>query len=381
MNLSKLIEQDGCSLPWLHTEINLQSNQSKPCCKYTEESGPAVDFKSTWFGDKFSKLRSDIVNDKSHVQCHACDVNNDSFSYKKWKNKTYTNAGIIENIDTDTVKLPKIFHFTLSNTCNLACRMCFPGSSSKLVELAKKSEYLTNLYQHRPQKKISIGSFAGNFTNAVHLTISGGEPLIDEDCYTLVEMVKSESKSLRSIAFSTNMTMLNSKLIDLLVQLDIKVYFNTSVDGPPHIQEYIRVNSRWDKMLKNISYLKSLSDNFYFGINSTISALNVGYVPELLETLEQAEQDLDIKFTHIMLTPVLESNLHPSSLPQKVKDFYKDKLSKVSNKSKIPESHLLIPTSIELLDKQQPDEELFMTFIKEFDKATNTSYKDIYPEF
>ena len=381
MNLSKLIEQDGCSLPWLHTEINLQGNHTNPCCKYTEEPGSAVDFKNVWFGNRFSKLRSDITNNISHPQCQACDVNKESFSYKKWKNDVYSKKGLTVGLDTDSVQLPKIFHFTLSNTCNLACRMCFPGSSSKIAELSKKSAYLTNFYQYTQQKKINIESLAGNFSNAVHLTISGGEPLIDEDCYKLIEVVKAESNSLKSIAFSTNMTKLNLKLIDLLVSLNVKIHFNASVDGPPHIQEYVRVNSNWDEILKNISYLKSLSSNFIFGVNSTISALNVGYIPELLETLDQAEKDVDIKFTHIMSTPVLDSHLHPSNLPKQVKDFYKDKLSKAVITSNIYDSHLLIPTGLELMNKQSSNGDLFLTFVKEFDRVTNTDYKQVYPEF
>ena len=381
MNLTKLVEQDGCSLPWLHTEINLQNNEIRPCCKYKQSIGTVTDFKSVWFNDQFSTLRSDIINNRSHLPCSACDVNKDSFSYKKWKNDVYSKKGILYDVETNTVQLPKIFHFTLSNTCNLACRMCFPGSSSKLAELSKKSKFLTDYYQHRQQKKINIESFAGNFANAVHLTISGGEPLIDEDCFKLIEMVKAESTNLKGIAFSTNMTLLNPKLIDLLVSLNVKINFNTSVDGPPHIQEYVRVNSNWDKILKNISFLKSLSDNFSFGINSTISALNVGYIPELLETLNLAEQDLGIKFTHVMSTPVLELLLHPGSLPEHVKDFYKDKLRKSKVVCNIMDSDLLIPTGLELLDKQQSNEELFTTFVKEFDQVTNTDYKHIYPEF
>ena len=381
MNLSKLVEQGGCSLPWLHTEINLQSNQVTPCCKYKEHAGPANEFKSSWYGNRFSKLRSDIVNDVKHHECHACDVSKDSFSYKKWKNDVYSKRGLLESVNTDNVPLPKIFHFTLSNTCNLACRMCHPASSSKLFELSKKSVYLTNFYQYTPQKKINIESFAGNFSNAVHLTISGGEPLVDEDCYKLIEMVKAESSNLKGIAFSTNMTKLNLKLIDLLVSLNVKIHFNTSVDGPPHIQEYVRVNSNWNEILKNISYLKSLSDNFIFGINSTISALNVGYIPELLETLDQAEKELGIKFTHIMSTPVLESHLHPGSLPEQVKNFYKDKLIKSTITSNIMDSHLLVPTGLELLDKQQPEVELFQTFVTEFDRVVGTDYRKVYPEF
>lgn len=381
MNLIKLVQRGGCSLPWLHTEINLQGNHARPCCKYTEEVSSAVDFKSGWFIDKFSKLRTDIINNNSLPQCLACDVSKDSFSYKKWKNDIYTTRGLIASIDTDTVQLPKVFHFTLSNTCNLACRMCFPGSSSKLAELSKKSEYLTKLYQHRYDKKISIESFAGAFSNAEYLTISGGEPLIDEDCFKLIEMVKAESSSLKSITFSTNMTLLNLKLIDLLVSLNVKIHFNISIDGPAHIQEYIRVNSHWPKILSNISYLKSLSDNFRFGANSTISALNVGYLPELIETLNTTERDLGIKFTHIMSTPVLERNLHPGSLPQQVKDFYKDKLSKSTVAGNMSDRRMLIATGLELMNQQPSNGELFMTFIKEFDIAANTDYKNIYPEF
>lgn len=380
MNLSKLVEQGGCSLPWLHTEINLQNNQTRPCCKYKQESGNAENFKSVWFDQSFSKLRQDIVNNNDHPACNACDVPANAFSYKKWKNELYSIRNLFDGLETESPALPKIFHFTLSNTCNLTCRMCFPESSSKLVEFSKKSAFLQDLYNYKSSKKLDIKSLAGSFANAVHLTISGGEPLIDEDCASLIEMVKEESSKIKSIAFSTNMTQLNIKLIDMLVDMNLKIYFNTSIDGPESIQEYIRYGSTWDKITKNLAYLKSRSDNFMFGINSTISALNAGYMPELLAALGALENQLGINFTHIMATPVLEDHLHPASLPESVKSLYADKLSNAIISSNLKDCQILVPTSLSLMS-QTGNTELLVKFLKEFDRVAGTNYKDVYPEF
>jgi sulfatase maturation enzyme AslB (radical SAM superfamily) len=316
-------------------------------------------------------------------QCNACDVSPEAFSYKKWKNEYYNRMGIYNDVDVDNVQFPKVFHFSLSNTCNLACRMCFPGASSTFGTVIKRSEYLKTLYVDTAQDTyMPIEIFEGSFENATHVTISGGEPLIDKDCITLIDLIKNESKNIKSINFSTNLTKLNHDILEKLSTIDAYIMFSVSIDGPKHIQEYIRHGCSWDKIVENFHIIHNKYPKFKFAVNSTISALNVGYIPDTLKSLYEIEKDVGIKFNHLMISPVLyPTYLHPGAIPNTVKEMYKKKLESADIICSIPDSGRLIPTGLELLSSSNENPENFYKFINEFDKITDTNFNNIYPEF
>ena len=373
---------DICSLPWLHTEIDLQSNTVKPCCKYKIPAGNISDtFSAVWF-NQLADLRKNFVNNIPVTECSACAVADDTFSYKKWKNKTYAILGFL-NLDETKVELPRVFHIKLKNTCNLACRMCWPGNSSTFEQLTKKSDVLTKLYALSVPSTIDIESLQGSFSNARHITITGGEPLIDADCVRLIEMVQAESSELKTINFSSNFVKLNYPLLKALSKLNAQVQFSISLDGPPDIHEYIRVGCKWANIIKNINFVRSTYPRFKFAINSTISALNVGYVVEMLTVFHDLEAELNIKFTGHMTSPVLTPEyLHPAVIPNDVKSLYLEKLKSADpDKFTIPNSKIMIPTAVALLNTQSDKLANFNTFVRAFDKAAGTDINLTYPEF
>lgn len=378
MDTNDIIANGGCSLPWLHTEINLQSDQVRPCCKFTASMGSPADFTSAWHSIKYNELRQATKEGTMPSGCVACNVSADVFSYKSYKNKIYKNKFVVP---LEPVSLPKVVHITLKNTCNLSCRMCHPGSSSKLAETAKKSQYLQEFFKYKPvDNKFNIEQLRTALTNVEHITITGGEPLIDEDCYALIQLVREVSPKLKSIVFSTNLTQFNPRLINALQELPkhIGIVFNISIDGPHHIHNYIRHGFKWEKVLDNIKMLKPLAQSF--GINSTISAMNVGYLPELVDELYSIEQHAGIKFTHIMCTPVLESHLHAKCVPESAKLIYLEKLKNYNN-FKTAGSKELITTGIDMLSMPAGNMDGMIKFLTAFDAVAGTAYKTIYPEW
>ena len=375
-----VINENRCSIPWLHTEISLQTNTVIACCKYHSPLGKLNNsFKSIWHAEPYQKLRNDIANKIEHSACSACAVPDSVFSYKTYKNQVYKH--LLDNIDIGNPSLPKIFHFTLKNTCNLACRMCHPTSSSRFGELIKRSTYLENLYPANIiNNQFPFEQLTGSFGNAVGITITGGEPLIDEDCVELIKLIASEAHELQTVVFSTNMTKFNQSLMDELKTLPAIIKFNISIDGPPHVHEYIRYGCEWSTIAENITKIKTQLPQAQFGINTTISALNVGYFDHMLTALDQLEQEANIVLTHIMLSPVLDSHLHCGLLPDHVKDIYRSRLATINN-LRIPGSELIVPTTLNLLAEDRHHEYYqFDKFIKEFDRIAKTCLTDVYPE-
>lgn len=376
MNTDDLINDGNrCTIPWLHTEINLQNNDARPCCKYTSSLGKAEDFIKVWRSEEYQKLRTDIINKIPHANCNACDVSDDAFSYRNFKNQTY--RGVFNKEVDAGESLPRVFHISLKNTCNLACRMCKPNISSKFAEVTNKNEYLKNFFSFQPiNNRFDFQKLKGSFVNASHITITGGEPLIDDECQELIEMIASESKLLRVVSFSSNMTKYNKNLIEALRKLKARVIINVSIDGPPNIHEYIRYKCKWPDMITNINALKDFA--YFTNFNSTISAMNVGYLPELLTSLDDIQRETGIKFVRVMPSPVLQDYLHPGCLPQEVKELYTEKL-KTFNDS-LPGSKQLIQSGIDLM-KEQYDWNKTKKFLTEFDKVAGTDFRVMYPEW
>lgn len=380
MDLRRLVEeQDVCSLPWLHAEVNLQNNTVHPCCKYHGNIGHVSEGLANVWQNNFESLRNNFVNGIKVDQCKACDVPQDVFSYKKWKNKAY-----IPIMDSNNT-LPKVFHFSLRNTCNFACRMCGPNFSSTLAQLTKKSETLQNYIgiEHTIDNKFDIQKLEGSFKDLMFITLSGGEPLLGNDTVELIKLVQKEAKNIKSVSFATNMSTLNVELFDELTKLDCTVIFNISIDGIQRVHEYIRHKSNYQEMLDNIKFVRTNYPNFKFGINSTISILNVGYVSELLLELERIQETLDVKFGQFNTTPVLNrSFLHPKILPEEIKQTYISKIKESNITTSIKDSEMLLPTALFLLEQTSTESlDDFVKFTKEFDRISGTDVTSVYPEF
>jgi sulfatase maturation enzyme AslB (radical SAM superfamily) len=383
----KLVEErQMCSLPWVHTELSMQHDNVKPCCKYRNTLGKISDgFTNVWYNDQAKKLRQDWLDGVSIPECASCDVAPEAFSYKKWKNNAYKGFfSFLDEVDVENPPLPHIFHISLSNTCNLACRMCNPLQSSKIAQMTRKSPELQKyLYLQPHQKKIDPEHLRGSFVNANMVTFTGGEPMLDDNIIDIMYMLKEEAKDLKGINFSTNMTTINDELLTVLCSIGCEAKLSLSIDGPRNIHEYIRYHCSWDTMMDNLEYITKKYPTVTYSLNTTVSNLNVGYITDTMDTIQYLQDRFNIKFHRLMTSPVVDKKfLHPGVLPDDVKKRYLDKLTNYENKLDILDSHLLIPTAIEMLSKSLEEEQpRLVGYLNEYDRIAGTSAVEVYPEF
>jgi sulfatase maturation enzyme AslB (radical SAM superfamily) len=384
--LEKIVkEKNACSLPWLMAEIQLHDDIIAPCCKYEGNFGSlkTTKFPIIWANQNFQKIRNQMANGEIVKECSACYISDDVFAYKDKKNADYQH--LFDEVDTNAdITLPRSFHIHLRNICNLACRMCGPNQSNRLDRLISKSENLKTYFPIlQDNAYIDPKKLSGSFIEARYVTFVGGEPMIDSDCMGLLKLIKEEATKLKEITFITNLTKINYKLLDIATSMDVSVVLAVSIDGPPTLQEYIRHFSKWDKIYRNMMYVRERYPNIKFGFNSTISIMNVGYVGDTLKFLHSLEFALRTKFKFCNPSIVHDKKfLYPGNIPSEVKNLYLEKLNNYSGRLTIPGSEDLLKSAIGLL-KEQPKEdfERFINFISEFDKQAGTDYKKIYPEF
>lgn len=384
-SLDKLVkEKKVCSLPWVLAEVQLHKHYLGPCCKYEENLGSLKDneLPVVWFGEKFTNFRERMAAGDPLEGCKTCYIAEDVFSYKEKKNKDFRR--LLNDVDVDNPSLPKVMHIGLTNICNLACRMCNPNQSSKLLQVINKTDNLKSYYPtFYADNTIDPQNLKGSFSEVMTVTFMGGEPMIDGSCLEILKMIKEESKSLKEVTFITNFTKLNKDILDIVYSLGVRVTLAVSIDGPPHLQEYIRYLAKWDDIYRNMKYVREHYPKIRFGFNSTISILNVGYVPETVKFLHNLEEDLRTRFDYCLPSIVTDKEyLFPGNLPDRVKQLYIERIDNFRGRMNIPHVNQLLISAKGLLQERpkRPFED-FIKFISEFDRVAGTDYKTIYPEF
>jgi sulfatase maturation enzyme AslB (radical SAM superfamily) len=383
-----VIEKKICPIPWVHAEISFNT-KVKPCCKYTSQlNRNETKFSDVWFNYGYENLRYAFVNQLKDQNCSACDVNDNSFSYQKFKTLEYLYQGMLDDLDIDHIKLPKILHLsTNDNTCNLACRMCDPTNSSKLLDIAEKSDLKKFYNIDKSVNDIKIVDFIKDSLSDVEkINITGGEPMLDKNLISFVSLL-SESKKLKTIGFSTNMTIINKKLLDLLSEMtEVKKVISISLDGPDYIHEYIRYPCKYSDIVENISYISNkYPKKFIFNINHTVSLYNVGYVKESLDSWKKLKEITGISISNIMTSPVIDPQyLNAGVVPNFVKTIYLEKIKSIdaSSYNNLPKVKEIINTVISLLSEDNSYRyQTFLEFNEIFDNITKQSFFSTYPEF
>ena len=267
-----------CVLPFNTLSIGSTGDQ-RLCCNAINGglSGPdrpplVTERNSTdWLqGQALSRIRSALSSGTKITECDRCwrleDIGSES--YRNMNNsfrfpETYERllAGDL------TVKLERL-ELDLGNKCNLACRMCHPGSSKLLAEELQKS---------------GIKEFAG-----VPIT-----RYTEMDTWVkrskLFEVIKEYGSTLKSVYIIGGEPLVIQEQEELL-DLNFKsVNISASIDGVGEYYNYVRWPANWNKIYSNLKELKAWGDEKpgkrKVGIHSTLSNLTISCYTETVDTL------------------------------------------------------------------------------------------------
>ena len=292
-----------CVAPFSSAVI-MQNNYLMPCCEW--RGSPVIvniDHNATIHEqfDLFDSYRQDFLTAKNQVKkvpsCMTCA--NASLQYKMHNDAA--------NPNIDYIKTPTLtnLHLKFSNFCNLACRMCDPDSSSVLAKergikfTNKKNPYLQQVLE---PGTVLYESIYDTMKDLNRLWFSGGEPLIQEEVWNIVEycVQKNYAKNIE-IKFNTNGTVvLTASQIEMLLKFK-KVNLDISMDGTKTLAEYIRTKVDWEKWLDNFKqYLQIKKENPHFEIfiATALSIYNVHRIDEIHEFFS-LKHGLGMSFTPV----------------------------------------------------------------------------------
>ncbi len=181
-------------------------------------------------------------------------------------------SGFLRELNAPTPVKPRanppgpVVVWNLVRRCNLACRHCYSASSDKdfagELTTAQAREVLFDLKRARVPA----------------LILSGGEPLLRPDLFTLTQSAKELGFHL---SLSSNGTLIDAKVADRIAQAGFD-YVGVSLDGTR--AEHDRFRGRDGAYVRSVSALRLLRDRgVKVGMRFTMTGDNARCLPSLLK--------------------------------------------------------------------------------------------------
>jgi MoaA/NifB/PqqE/SkfB family radical SAM enzyme len=225
--------------------------------------------------------------------------------------------------DGDTLLLPQDWQIDLGNFCNSACIFCSPRNSSKLAVEFKKLGLVSQL----PKKNwaddpVLLENFIQLLTNSKRLTylhFLGGETIITPAFKKILKRLieKGINKNI-SIGFTTNLTVWEQDVIDLLVQYR-EVNLGMSIECLHPINDYLR----WPSKITNVKiilekWLKiAVKNQWLIQLRTTPTVFSIKHLKELYDYA--FKKNIGIESCNFLHDPsFMKISLLPTELRKKI---------------------------------------------------------------
>lgn len=333
--MNKKISDTFCILPWIHLSTR-PDGQMRVCCTANASSvGPTndkehggqigilkdeqgkpnnlnvADFQTAWNSTYMKNIRKQMLNGEVPPSCAKCFKEEAAGhnSKRMWETRYWSERNDVEELidqtDEDGSVPPRLRYIDLrfGSKCQLACVMCSPHDSSgwikdwKTIHPQIKNDTLRDSFQWQDKGSINGSSYNWHKNNPVfweqfndqipnmqQLYFAGGESLIIEEHYTILEEAirNGHAKNLE-LRYNSNGVEWRDDLFDLWKEFKL-VRCHYSVDDIGERNEYIRYPSKWDRTEEVFHILDNdTPDNVEITVACAVQALNIYYIPDFLK--------------------------------------------------------------------------------------------------
>ena len=333
-----------CIMPWVHLHVT-QYGTVAPCCQapWDEENSfgnlNSSSAEEIWNGEKMNRFRADILRGKKDKRCLRCYEKEASnwISLRKITNAKFPHH--LERVKATSKKgeitgyKPVYFDLRFSNICNFKCRICGPWSSSKwhkdAIALGMASENQPAI-THAVDPAILIGELRTNINELEEIYFAGGEPLVMNEHYEILEMLIEEGKTNVKLFYNTNFSILDYKGHDLIAlwKQFPNINIAASLDASGLRGEYLRKEQNWGKTIDNRKRVQDELPHVSFMVSPTVYVLNVLHLPDFHK--DWVQQNLiaveDFIPTMLIQPEVYNIRVLPLTLKEQAKKKYVDHL-------------------------------------------------------
>jgi len=381
-----------CILPWIHVYSN-PDGSVLPCSigDYRLHLGniQSQTIEDVWNGEKYKIMRKKMLAGEKCDECAACYTIEESGAesprqLQTNKFKKYITLADTTNSDGSVDMNLRYFDIRWSNICNFKCRSCSSTYSSSWAteDNARGHNKKVFIFAGGNNNDALYNQFLPHFKNIEEFYFAGGEPLLTDKHYDILEYLISIGKTNVKLKYNTNLSNLkykNKSVIDLWKHFP-NIQIGASLDSWGTRAEYIREGTDWEIIKDNLRSIKQHVPQVQLYITTVVSAFNVSTLPEffnhMLESKLFSIKDLDSS-VYNLLNPEFYSF---SILNNELKSAIIDKLSKARFNATIDNR---IQYVISSLKNSTYDEQALQEFKKittEYDLIRNRNFLETFPE-
>jgi organic radical activating enzyme len=404
-----------CNSPWYELHI-FWNGDFGFCCQqadppYQVEKPNPYNIKNMtineWYDSQpMRDARLNMLKDTKWHNCRACyyeervsntsrrhRANQKSILFKKNFQSSFEQSPNYDRfyssrLNGETNHPPVDLHIDLGNYCNLACKMCWSGASSKIATQEKQWGILENkdhLGNDWTKDQRTWDKFLQELIDIPikNIHIMGGEPMFQPRFEELIDHLIANNKTNCGFSFVTNGTIYNNNLINKLTKFK-RVNIEVSIETVTETNDYIRQGSKTEEVTDNI---KKFKKNFIVTVRPVFSALAIRDFHTLLQFC--LDNKLLMKASLVLRPKCLRVQILPKEIRQRYKQPYLKFIKELSNidfNESAEDNYTQIVSvyaqqAIQLLDDDElPGIEDFVKHIKRWDLVYNYDAKKLYPE-
>jgi hypothetical protein len=331
-----------CMYPWIHIHA-YPTGEAYPCCHAEMAVGPVGNchqdsLKTIANSEGMCTLRNNMLTETKSAACTRCYEQEESgfFSGRQSANKHHGHH-IEETYATN--EDGSIDNFTMtywdirfSNLCNLKCRSCGHIFSSQWYQdqaklagpdWASRHKVLNIAGRHKTDMWEQLQP---HLDYVEQIYFAGGEPLIMEEHYLILEELERRGRFDVRLIYNTNFTdvkLKNRSVFDYWKKFD-SVSVGASLDGSGAYAEYIRKGTSWNQVERNREEMLRVCPGVDFYISPTLSIMNAWHLPDFHRDWVQRglirHQDLNV---NILQDPVhYRIDIAPNAYKMKIKEKF-----------------------------------------------------------
>ncbi len=365
-----------------------------PCCvaEHHRHLGNARNnsLEEIWNNDRYKSLRKKMLAGESCDECRGCyqQEQRGIESVRQSKNKKYKEfLNFVDRTNPDgSLDKLELKHFDIrwSNICNFKCRSCSSTYSSTWAQENKSQGIAKEIFiiaggDHNDDLYKQIESQLDNIKT---FYFAGGEPLLTDKHYNILEYLIKTGNTDVEIEYNTNLSKLEYKstsVLDLWKHFS-NVLVNASLDSWGDRAEYIREGTEWEDIVENIQRIKNETPHVKLNSGSVISVFNVFTVTDFLDYVF----DTDL-FRIESYQPFFYNIINPNFYSADIIDdeFKKQIITKIKSKSYNKNIDKELNKIVMYLENSKYNEQLRKKFIEvtdHYDKIRNRNFIKTFPE-
>lgn len=296
-----------CVMPFIGMHVDT-TGVVAPCCEYVGSLGDAADgLADAWRSDAWDELRRRFAAGEHVEACWKChDQERDGGrSVRLMRNDQFIGT-LPTGAEPAATAAPRLLDLRLSNRCNLKCRTCWHGASSRWFADARALGLPTG--EHAEIEPFADGAVLPALEPLLHdletCYFAGGEPLLAPDHADVLRRMIELGRTDIELEYNSNMMVRDidgSDVFALWSKFDV-VRLEASIDGVDDVGALVRSGFDWAVFAAHVDRFVAEvpSGELRFGV--TVSALNVGHVPHLVRTLRSKWTHRPIR-VHVVSSP------------------------------------------------------------------------------